>query len=343
MLQLGIGVLQRFAPDDLVPLVKWCEELGYSQLWYANEKFYRDPWVGLTLAAVHTRSMRLGTFVADPYSVHPALTAVAIASLDEVSHGRAMLLLGAGGAGAAPLGIPRTRPARALAEAIELTRRLLRGEEVDFRGEIISFRGGKLAFTPRADIPMYIASRGDLVLSTAGAVADGVMVATYATPDGLRHALDRVRRGAQRAGRDLADLEMFARVDTCVADDPRVAIEAVRPMVARLLGSSYPDRSFVHALHLEVPAAFEEVARHRRPALNTANAHLIPDELVRAFTWAGTAEQVAEQVAAVVDLGLTNVTILPHPTPSEDIQHTVAVFAEAVRPRVDALLGGRSA
>src|ERR1043166_5603035 len=146
MLKLGIGVLQRFAPDELVPLVEWCERLGYAHLWYANEKFYRDPWVGLTLAAVHTRNMRLGTFVTDPYTLHPALTAVAIASVDEVSQGRAMLLLGAGGAGAAPLGIPRVRPVRALADAIELIRRVLRGDEVDFQGETVSFRGGKLAF-----------------------------------------------------------------------------------------------------------------------------------------------------------------------------------------------------
>jgi 5,10-methylenetetrahydromethanopterin reductase len=343
MLRLGIGVLQRFPPDELVQLVEWCEQLGYSQLWYANEKFYRDPWIGLTLAALHTRTMRLGTFVADPYTVHPALTAIAIASLDEVSRGRAMLLLGAGGAGAAPLGIPRTRPVQALSEAIALTREILVGEEVDFQGEIISFRGGKLGFAARRDIPIYVASRGNLVLSMAGALADGVMVATYATPVGVRHGLDRVARGARRANRRLEDLELFARVDTCVADDAGAALEAVRPMVARLLGSSYPDRGFVHAVGLEVPTAFEQVARHRRPALNTANAHLIPDDLVRAFTWAGTAEQVAQQVAAVADVGLRNITILPHPTPAEDVQHTIGRFAEQVRPRVEALLGTPSA
>jgi 5,10-methylenetetrahydromethanopterin reductase len=337
--RLGVGILQRFPPDELVPLVEWCERLGYDQLWYANEKFYRDPWVGLTLAALHTQRVRLGTFVADPYTIHPALTAIAIASLDEVSHGRAMLLLGAGGAGAAPLGIPRTRPARAIAEAIDLTRQLLAGKEVDFQGEVIQFRHGKLAFSPpRADIPIYVASRGDVVLSTAGAVADGVMLATYATPAGVRHGLDRVQRGAQRAGRRLEDLELFSRVDTCVSDDPSAAQAAVRPMVARLLGSSYPDRSFVHALGLEVPPEFEEVARHRSPERNTAHAHLIPDELVRAFTWAGTGEQVAEQIAAIADLGLRNITMLPHPSPSEDVHVTIRAFAEQVRPRVEALL-----
>ena len=54
--------------------------------------------------------MRLGTFVADPYTRHPVMTAIAIASVDDVSGGRAMLLLGASGAGVEPLGIPRVKP-----------------------------------------------------------------------------------------------------------------------------------------------------------------------------------------------------------------------------------------
>jgi len=120
----------------------------------------------------------------------------------------------------------------------------------------------------------------------------------------------------------------------------REALEAVRPMVARLLGSSYPDRSFVHALGLEVPEALEAVLKQRDRALTTANAHLVPDELVMAYTWAGTAEQVAEQVAPVADLGIRNITFMPHPLKGGGIESTVRAFAEQVRPRVEALLRG---
>ena len=94
----------------LIEYAKWCESLGYDQFWYANEWFYRDMYVGLTLVAQHTSRMRLGTFVADPYTRHPVMTAIAIASVDDVSGGRAMLLLGASGAGVEPLGIPQVKP-----------------------------------------------------------------------------------------------------------------------------------------------------------------------------------------------------------------------------------------
>ena len=339
-IRLGVGVLQDLPPARLVEYARWCESLGHEHFWYASEKFYRDTYVGLTLSAVNTRQMRLGTFIADPYTMHPALIAVAIASVDEVSGGRAMLGLGASGAGAAPLGVQRRKPARAIAETIQVVRRLLAGERVTFEGEIVQCRGGQLHFPARKDIPIYVASRGDLVLSTGGELADGVMIATYATPAGVRHGLSRVALGAGRAGRRLEDLELFVRVDTCISDNPREALEAVRPMVARLLGSSYPDRSFVHALGLEVPEALEAVLKQRDRALTTANAHLVPDELVMAYTWAGTAEQVAEQVAPVADLGIRNITFMPHPLKGGGIESTVRAFAEQVRPRVEALLRG---
>ncbi len=335
----GLGILQNYPPSRLIGLARLAESLGYAQLWYGNEKFYRDMYVGLTLCAVNTSRIRLGTFIADPYTMHPALTAIAIASVDEVSGGRAMLLLGAGGAGAAPLGFPRTKPARTIGETIELTRQLLQGEHVTHEGEVVRLRGGQLHFPARTDIPIYVASRGDLVLSMAGAVADGVMIATFATPRGFKHGLARVRLGAERARRRLEQLELFARVDTCIADHPREAIEAVRPMVARLLGSSYPDRSFVQAVGLEVPPAFEQIAARRDRELTSASAHLVPDELVEAFTWAGTAEQVAKRVAAIVELGIANISFLPHAVSGDEVEPTIRAFAEQVKPRVAALLG----
>jgi 5,10-methylenetetrahydromethanopterin reductase len=339
-IKLGIGVLQDDPPARLIEYAKWCEALGYDQFWYANEWFYRDMYVGLTLVARHTSRMRLGTFVADPYTRHPVMTAIAIASVDDVSGGRAMLLLGASGAGVEPLGIPRVKPARAIGEAIDVIRAVLKGDRVTYEGEVIRFRGGQLSFETRADIPIYVASRGDLVLSKAGELADGVMIATQATPAGLRHGLSRVALGAERAGRRLADLELFARVDTCISEERREAREAVRPMVARLLGSSYPDRSFVHALGLEVPADFEAIAAQRNRALTSASAHLIPDDLIEAFTWAGTPEDVARQVAAVVDMGFENIAFLPHPPPGQTVELTVEAFAREVKPRVEALLRG---
>ncbi len=336
MIAAGLGQLQDLPPSRLAAVARLCEELRYDVLWYANEKFYRDPYVGLAVAAMSTRAVKLGTYVADPYTLHPALTAVAIASLDELSGGRAILLLGAGGTGLDRLGIERRRPARAISEAITVIRRLLAGENVSFEGEIVRLKGVRLAFVARPNIPIYVASRGARVLAVGGEKADGVMIATHATRRGVQDAVSRVETGANRAGRTLSDLTLVSRVDGWIDEDPRRARAALRPMVARMLAASYPDRSFVRAAGVEVPEALEAIAARRDRDAASAAADLVPDSLLDAFTWAGTADEVAKKVALVADLGIAGVTFMPHPPPGESVEKGIRAFATEVLPRVAA-------
>jgi 5,10-methylenetetrahydromethanopterin reductase len=238
------------------------------------------------------------------------------------------------------MGIQRVKPAIAIKEAILLVRGLLAGETVDFEGEVIQFRNGRLNFDARSDIPIYVASRGDLVLQSAGEVADGVMVATYAEPEGIRHALNMVNTGAARVGRSLDELTIISRVDACISEDRRAAIDAVKPMVGVFLWTSYPDRRFVERVGLEVPDELEVIIAKRDYNLMAPNAHLIPDEFVDKFCWAGTAKDVADQVARVVDMGIERITFLPHRPRGGGTLETINAFAAEVKPMVEAALRG---
>jgi 5,10-methylenetetrahydromethanopterin reductase len=245
--------------------------------------------------------------------------------------------MGASGAAATPLGFGRAKPAVAIREAIEVIRRLLRSEHVSFDGQVIHLHGAKLDFPTRADLPIYVASRGNLVLKMAGEVADGVMVASYATPAGLQHALTQITQGVRRAGRDLRKLTLISRVDACIDADGDAAREAVRPMVARLVGSSYPDIGFLNALGLAIPKELETVIAKRDHALTSASAHLLPDSFVDALTWAGTPEEVARKVSDVVRLGFDHITFLPHPVPGKGPEEIIRSFACDVIPMATAM------
>jgi 5,10-methylenetetrahydromethanopterin reductase len=330
--RLGLGLLQEYPPDRLASIVRLTEEAGYHTFWYGNEKYFRDPYIGLAVAALNSQWMRLGTFIADPYTAHPALTAVSIATLDELCGGRAILLLGAGGGGGTGLGYVRHKPAQALREAIQVIRGLLRGERVALDGEVVRFRQGQLSFPSRADLPIYVASRGNLVLSMAGELADGVMIATYAEPNGVRHALSRVDVGLRKSGRRREDIRVISRVDAWIDDrDPRGARDAVRPMVARLMTTSYPDTRFVEAVGASIPPALLEVMAQKDRELATRSGHLVTDELLDAFTWAGTADQVVARARSVVALGIEDITVCLHPPEGQDIEPAIRRFAEAMR------------
>src|SRR6516162_9293729 len=147
-MQMGLLKLGDASVRAMVERARLAEAVGYGTVWLADERFYREVYSCLTHLAAHTSKVLLGPCVTDPLARHPALTAMAIATLDEISGGRAILGIGAGISGFAELGIERKKPARAICEAIELIRALLRGKTVDYRGEVIALNHGRLSFAP---------------------------------------------------------------------------------------------------------------------------------------------------------------------------------------------------
>jgi len=81
---------------QLVERARLAEACGFDAVWIADERFYREAYSVLAQVASATDRIRLGPCVTDPFARHPALTAMAIATLDEISAGRAALGLGAG-------------------------------------------------------------------------------------------------------------------------------------------------------------------------------------------------------------------------------------------------------
>ena len=337
-LRFGTGLWQGVSSARLASVAGLVEEVGFDQLWYANHKLYRDMFVGLGIAAQHTRRIQLGTFVAEPYSQHPAQLAAAIATIDELSGGRAIFGIGAGGANFVELGLRVSRPAQTLRESVAVIRGLLSGGAVDFDGEVFSVHGATLHVPVRTALPIVVASRGDRVLEVAGEIADAAMISTYATPAGLGHGRSMVERGLERAGRSGDGFGYMTRVDVAIDEDPRTARDAVRPMIALMVMASYPDTAFLEHAGLQLTPELEEMSRHKNEALAMASGQLVPDEYVRQYAWVGTPAGVAEQIAEVADAGFETIVVLPQPM-TEDPERLLRTFGLDVIPRVRALLG----
>jgi 5,10-methylenetetrahydromethanopterin reductase len=337
---VGVGLWQQLAPDRLVELARLVEDEGLDHVWYANHKLYRDMFVGLTLIAANTSRIGLGTFIAEPYSQHPGQIAAAAATIDEIAGGgRMRIALGSGGGSLRALGLERGRPLATMSEATTVIRRLVAGEQLDHDGQMFRLREAKLRAPLGRPIPVIVAARGDRMLELAGRLADGAMVATYATPDGLGQARQLVTQGLAGAGRDMDSFELYARVDLAIDDDLEAARHAVRPVIAMMAMASYPDAAFIRRVGLELPPDFEEMCRQKDEDLALASGHLVPDEFVDKFAWVGTPGRVADQVARAVREGYGNVVVLPQPL-SRDPGRAITRFAREVLPAVDALLAG---
>ena len=186
----GVLLMGDLPAKDLASLARKVEDWGYDYIWLADERFFREVYSSLTLCALNATKIRLGVCVTDPYSRHPALTAMAISTVDEISEGRAVLGIGAGVSGFGELGIDRSRPALAMREMISLVRELMSGQQVDFRVRTVTFREGMLNFTPpRADLPIYVASNPPRGLRLAGELAQGAIVSNCIIEETVDYAL----------------------------------------------------------------------------------------------------------------------------------------------------------
>jgi len=339
---IGAGFIPSLPYEQLVELIKIMENSGYDQIWCGNEKLYRDMWVTMGLVSAITTQLDVATFIAEPYSYHPALIAAAIATVNEATNGRAILLLGTGGFGFTELGIKRNKPLATLEESIGLIRRLLEGETISMKGNTIFTDNVRLLFKSESNIPIYVASRGKLIQRMAGRIADGVMLATHATPRGLAASLNSVFEGCKQAGRDPKTLKITVRVDVCIDQNRNLARATVKPMIAGMILTSYPDKTFIEQAGLSLPHQLASILDSStfQEVYSAAN-DLVPNEFVDAFSWAGTPDDIAQSVASVINSGFSNLCIVPHAPPGGSILKTVKDFMQEVMPRVRKLIENR--
>ena len=343
-MSIELLILGNASIDTMVKRVRLAEANGYDIAWLADERFYREVYSCLTRFAMETERIRLGPCVTDPYARHPALTAMAIATLDEMSGGRAVLGVGAGISGFAEMGVERIKPARAIRETIELVRKLLAGEKVTYQGEVIRFTEGRLSFAPiRPSIPVYVASNGPLGQRVAGAVADAALMEACGNPDEVKAFRAILDEGARREGRDPKAVKLVARLNTCIADEGKVARDTLRPTVARMLGASRLKFRTAEKQGLALPAdvvasvAGAAYADGVKPYL-----HLLPmitDRHVNSFMLAGTSRDVAQRLVELRRAGVDSFIIMPFAPEGGTIEDTIAKFGSEAWPMAQALLG----
>ena len=340
---LGLLLFADYSLEELVGIARLCEQVGYRSFWYTDVRFGRECYVGLSAVASQIGRLRLGPGVTDPYTRHPAMTAAAIATLDELSGGRAMLGLGVGGQGFRELGIERRLPVAALRETVEIVRALLRGETVSLQGKVVSLADGRLDFAPvRADIPIYFATHGAQVSKLAGRVADGVLIANTLHPRMLEFYLDRVREGMAQANRAPDSFDLGLRVEACISDDGEAAFAVMRRRMAWRLMGQYPHWAYLDEMGVRLPEAFGSIASTKDPRRIDEAAALMPPEIVEHTVLAGSAERVARRLAAALRPEIASITIRPHCVPGESIGAVVRAFAEDVMPRALRLAASRS-
>jgi 5,10-methylenetetrahydromethanopterin reductase len=311
------------------------EGLGYSCIWCLDERFGRSPYTLLSLAALHTETAQLGVSVTNPYTRHPLITGAAAATLNELSAGRAVLGLGAGASSLFERhGVERpSPPLKAIREAVQMLRPFLRGEKVDYKGAVRGAGSPYMDFESRP-VPIYIAARGPRLLRLAGEVADGVIIGSLASEQGLGYALENVTMGLERSGRSRGDIEVVFWAYTSIKDDPEEARSNVKQLVVSSMWSSrgIMDRLGVDAARWRpIEQAMVQGFKHGRPASRVYEdaASMLSPETVDAWSVTGSADTVARRAREITRRGVDQFAVLALGNSMMDRMETQRAFADA--------------
>ena len=218
----------------LLAAARVVEDAGLDGIWTYDHisgaslggSWVQDPWTLLGAFAAITNRVTLGPLVANVAIRHPALLAVAAATLQDVSGGRAMLGVGAG---AGP-GLPYVREmdmvglvARSAAErrgmveeAIGLIRTLWSGES-EFDGEHFMLSGATGFRRPDPPPAIIVGVNGPKLAAVAGKVAEGVNIHSYEPELG---SLVEVARAAAGEGKLMITVEAPLAAEWLLDDHP---------------------------------------------------------------------------------------------------------------------------
>ena len=269
-----------------VELARFAESLGYQRCWVYDEGMAAaDVYVAMTAIALATESLEVGPGITNPYTRHPGATAGAIASLDELSGGRAFLGIGAGGSLTLdPLSIGRNRPLAAVRETISACRSLFAGETVSVEGVHARLSEASLLHA-RAGTEIWLAGRGPRMLELGGAACDGVLVDFVYKPH-LGPAVERIRDAGRASGNEPS----IAYSTMLVTDDETMA--AVKPHLTYRLVDTPAD------VQRAIGLADTDAARIRAALADglEAAAEHVRDEWALPFVIAGTPSDCSDEL-----------------------------------------------
>ncbi|MDF1602176.1 LLM class flavin-dependent oxidoreductase [Nocardioides sp. YIM 152315] len=243
-MRFSYAMLPDYPLSESLASIKKADELGFHAVYAADETWHKDLWLLFAAAAASTSRIRLGPSISGVCLREPTLIAQAAATLDELTGGRAEVAVSSGNFGLLAqykIDWATTKPLSRVKESVQVIRTLLDDGVITFDGEFFKYDGLFTFARPVQDhLPVKMgAMRGPKSFEAAAEFSDGCHHALSYTREAYDYMMEHCAIGAQRAGKDVQDLDMGSWVVFSVAEDSAIAKDAARSMVG-LYASSMP-------------------------------------------------------------------------------------------------------
>jgi len=228
-MRIGAGLDARLGLrfDELRQAGREADRLGFESLWTpaggVPDAFH------LCAAWSQDSTLRTGISVVPAARMwRPLALATQAATVGLISNGRFVLGIGTGGYGPefwASVDLP-DRPIAVMRDYLTILRGLLAGETVNHEGPALRVRSASLDIPGLPRVPVFLGALGSQMVRLAGELADGALL-NWATVDRIAKSRSLVKEGADRIGRDPAEVSLTMYIRVCIDDDVEAARRAL--------------------------------------------------------------------------------------------------------------------
>jgi probable F420-dependent oxidoreductase len=328
MQEFAITFKADMPPARIVNLTRQAEAAGFAYGWsFDSHILWQDPYPLLTLMAVNTERMQLGTCVTNPVVRDATVTASLLATLNRISGGRMNIGIGRGDSSRRVMGKKPTTLAR-LEETVGLIRHLTAGQQVVYQGQPL-----QMPWANAGVPPVWVAGYGPKALRCAGRIADGIIL-QFADVHLIKWCLGFVREGAEAAGRDFSQIRVMSATAVWVADDLAKAREQVRWFPA-LVSNHVMDLISRYKAE-DLPEELTAYVRGRKgynylhhAEVGSSNADFVSDDIVDRYCLVGPVAAHLERLRELQEAGVTQFNIY---LMSGDEEATLEVYGRDIIP-----------
>jgi 5,10-methylenetetrahydromethanopterin reductase len=199
------------------------------------------------------------------------------------------------------------------------------------------FSGVNLDFESKS-VPIYIACRGPRLFQLAGELADGVIIGSLTSSEGLNFALKNLRKGANRIGRDPEEIDVVFWSYMSMMDDEEMAKQLVKRIVVSSMWSSKSILKYI-GVSDEIWSPIEKILRIGfEDGLSSDDIYKqayeqLPDSLLDIWSITGNPERVSKRVKNILDAGVNHFACLFFGKTPKDIKIMQEQFAELIIPQ----------
>jgi 5,10-methylenetetrahydromethanopterin reductase len=330
--------------SDSIDMIRTADDLGFYACYSVDEIYHKDMWLLFAAAADKTRNIRMGPNVTHVILRDPTLIAQQLATLDELTGGRAEAVVSFGNLvmlSQYHVQWQGSRPLARVREGMAVLRTMLDTGKIDHQGEFFKYTGLFTAARPVQErVPLKLgAMGGPRSFELAGEIADGMHHALGYSKENYEYVVDHVRKGAEKAGRNFDELDLGAWIISVVANDRALAKAAARIIVAFYIPSMPQSQVERHGIEPifdafasgDVPKAIELTTPELVDKLSVAGT---PDEVVHQLKTDILSTGINHVIAALVDPVLVKF-FSGQTVDVPDVKSQLRLIADKVMPELD--------